>query len=752
MKKLTLLTCAFMASTMAFAQTNLALNKTAKASSVSIENNGGYTADKAIDGDTGTKWASQYQDKEGTSDENKLTDEQRDAQWFYVDLGSTQKINTIKMSVDNQPAANFDIRIANEISTEDPTSSGTAVLTAQSSEGNNYNTYKFDDVEGRYVIIDFNKRATGWGYGINELEVYNIDYNQMILASFTIPSFVIYNAEGVTVPASLLNTNNEAFTGDITFTATKDATVTLENGQLTINANASGTYVITAKAGEVELKRTIYLLADDDAPAAPAEEEIVTPVYSNTDTKYNSSVIWTGIWNEQAETNMAEVTLNGQIMKPIGAAGCLIIGNTVENLFNGATIGYKPSSETGTTFHIELFTARNTTGSISFEQSNLEETKIATEAGKWASFDIDVANATNLHTITLKLDKIDGIYPNVLVANVYFSNKEVTPAIPAISEQPDSNGVYKLTGMANNAEQVNSLLTDKNKTAYDLRELTIDESINSFEVANPNAMIVVTEDQATRLNGMKNLCTTDNTYFFSVKQYELTDGYPVYTTKFISTKGFGYKYTRNFDATKYVTTYLPTATTVPEGITAYTFDNVSEADGTATYTFKKVENGQLAAQTPYILYVTKDTELTASISGNEGDNIDLNLAEDHENSTDLGETGVTFHGTYQTLTGNGTQYALYDNTDTESIVLKKVDGGTIGAFRGYFTISGTSSDAKNIRFAFNDNTTGISAIATENIKNDGVYSIDGRFINANGSVKNLAKGLYIVNGKKVIVK
>ena len=53
--------------------TDLALNKTATASSVE---NGGTPASAAVDGNTGTRWSSQFSDP----------------QWLQVDLGSTQNI------------------------------------------------------------------------------------------------------------------------------------------------------------------------------------------------------------------------------------------------------------------------------------------------------------------------------------------------------------------------------------------------------------------------------------------------------------------------------------------------------------------------------------------------------------------------------------------------------------------------------------------------------------------------------------
>ena len=70
--------------------------------------------------------------------------------------------------------------------------------------------------------------------------------------------------------------------------------------------------------------------------------------------------------------------------------------------------------------------------------------------------------------------------------------------------------------------------------------------------------------------------------------------------------------------------------------------------------------------------------------------------------------------------------------------------GTIGGNKAYLTYSG--SLAREF-FSFNE-ATGISATLNDNVEmiNDNVYDLQGR------SVSQPTKGLYIVNGKKVIIK
>ncbi len=49
-------------------------------------------------------------------------------------------------------------------------------------------------------------------------------------------------------------------------------------------------------------------------------------------------------------------------------------------------------------------------------------------------------------------------------------------------------------------------------------------------------------------------------------------------------------------------------------------------------------------------------------------------------------------------------------------------------------------------------TSGINAITAEKMVNTHVYTLDGRLVNSHGSLSGLQKGIYIVNGKKYVIK
>lgn len=76
-------------------------------------------------------------------------------------------------------------------------------------------------------------------------------------------------------------------------------------------------------------------------------------------------------------------------------------------------------------------------------------------------------------------------------------------------------------------------------------------------------------------------------------------------------------------------------------------------------------------------------------------------------------------------------------------------GATIPQFRCYFFVTDERTDATPIKVRFgSDSLTGISSMTADDTKvNTSVYSVDGRKLN---DLDNLKKGIYIVNGRKVV--
>jgi len=118
------------------------------------------------------------------------------------------------------------------------------------------------------------------------------------------------------------------------------------------------------------------------------------------------------------------------------------------------------------------------------------------------------------------------------------------------------------------------------------------------------------------------------------------------------------------------------------------------------------------------------------------------------------ETGSTdtndnhLQGTMKTITNPGNAYVL--NKKSAGVGFYKLTSdGTIGAHKAYLTYDGTF-DSREF-FAF-DEATGIVELKNSRIEelksDDAWYTLDGRL----QGKKPTTKGLYIVNGKKVVIK
>ena len=190
-----------------------------------------------------------------------------------------------------------------------------------------------------------------------------------------------------------------------------------------------------------------------------------------------------------------------------------------------------------------------------------------------------------------------------------------------------------------------------------------------------------------------------------------------YCPKTISSAGIG-------------TLYLPYAVTIPTGVTAYQFD---ATDNKTYVTLKQISEGNpISAGTPVYLTATAGTTYNFYATSNDINETNNNgfVKGTKEDIT----TGVTDN--YLTLglkNDTGTDYGFY-----------LYQGSTIAANTCY--IEKSAATAKGFTLSFDGGTTAIdSAIATAEPAMKVYYDLQGR------RVLNPTKGLYIVNGKKVVI-
>ena len=154
--------------------------------------------------------------------------------------------------------------------------------------------------------------------------------------------------------------------------------------------------------------------------------------------------------------------------------------------------------------------------------------------------------------------------------------------------------------------------------------------------------------------------------------------------------------------------------------------------------FSKVEN--MEANTPYIVYFSTE----------KSDPMYFGVKVENTEAKSVNNSGnFTFKGNY---TAGMNMDGLYGvaTIDGEQKIVKGSTNSTLPATCAYFTNSGTMEDAYAIRLE-GEEITGINAINNGVAEDGAVYNLQGVKV-SDTSMKNLPAGLYIMNGKKFIIK
>lgn len=192
---------------------------------------------------------------------------------------------------------------------------------------------------------------------------------------------------------------------------------------------------------------------------------------------------------------------------------------------------------------------------------------------------------------------------------------------------------------------------------------------------------------------------------------------------------------------QYGTYYTEDAFVMPEGVTGYT---ITEKNGESlTLNAAYPANEVVPAKTALLLKATEkpatNQEFTYTIV----------------NSTAAAPADNLLHGSVEAtethVEGATAYYKLAEGDEGLGFYWANANGTafTNGANKAYLAIT-TGSLSQMRGFSFESMTTGINNVVanTNNSKNAVIYDLNGRRVNS----LNAAKGVYIVNGKKVIVK
>ena len=107
----------------------------------------------------------------------------------------------------------------------------------------------------------------------------------------------------------------------------------------------------------------------------------------------------------------------------------------------------------------------------------------------------------------------------------------------------------------------------------------------------------------------------------------------------------------------------------------------------------------------------------------------------------------SFTGTIPAVTLTGNNYFYFTTANT---LKPLISGNSILALRGYMEALDGSNGAKELPFTIDDTTTGIIRLSQDGMEivEGDIYDLQGR----KWSNGQLSKGIYIINGKKIVVK
>ena len=151
----------------------------------------------------------------------------------------------------------------------------------------------------------------------------------------------------------------------------------------------------------------------------------------------------------------------------------------------------------------------------------------------------------------------------------------------------------------------------------------------------------------------------------------------------------------------------------------------------------------IPAGTPFIIkWATKETPATDLVSPVfTGVTIDNTM-----NNADF--TGGTFKGTYSPIVWNTENKSILF-VGTNNTLYWPTAGGHVNACRAYFDLGSASAREFVMNFDGENEVTSLpQPLQKEGSQADAWYTLDGRKLNG----KPTTKGLYIHNGKKVIIK
>ena len=399
--------------------------------------------------------------------------------------------------------------------------------------------------------------------------------------------------------------------------------------------------------------------------------------------------------------------------------------------------GIEPvSDEDG--YYIELVPGRTTTRlhTIASALRNDGSVRVISYSMKNALFKGEHGAVAEI-TVKAAGDLKAGTY-QIKATNVVLSGKDAVAVYPPVTVATalagnGGEGALALVGSYDEATlsdfsdalSANTSITSVNlKGAYNVEQA-------SLTSGNPNMLVFVGD--GVKMNNVANV--VENGICANLK---LDENY-AYSSPFAFTAQQA-TFNRSFTAGKKSTVYLPFSVDNPQSYgTFFAFERFDAEQGQVYFQ----EASQLAANTAYVFKPTVETLTFANVE----------VATTPANQSEVTEAGL--YGTFVPVT---TPVKLFDGMNVygyaaNDIPAQGIQAGqfvkagnkvSVASFRSFLALPALQSP-RSVGCLFSGETTGIDSVVKEN-GSDVLYNLKGQRVN------QTSKGMYIKNGKKVIVK
>ena len=711
MKKFFIFAFAAITALATWGQTNLALNQPAIATS--------GAAQVGNDGSNDSRWESGH----GVDPQN-----------WQVDLGEAQTFNSVVILWEGAYGKSFQILAGDNVDADGWLTDGEVVaeVTDQVLAGFPYKqVLSFDAVTHRYVQFHGIARGTGYGYSFWEFEVYNLE-EELKVTSLSIAAertnAVVGDNVNFTVTAKdQMGGNIEP--GTLTWSSTNPAVGTVTDGVFT--ALAAGTTVISVTAGDVTSNEVTMNVAAEAVPAPTANAN------EPTDLELNVIAIYSATYGKGLQDNNPGWGIGGGAPNPLYSSieeVALVEGDAHKTVhvkgagMNSRTKNAVAPNADYNTAHVALYPFSATKCKIFGD--NAYDNAIEFDGlvpGQWNYVTIEGAAFTQNYMCIELVGEYEFYLDHFYLAKPAVEDN-VNPTLDK-AELVKANAlsvVVALKATDDKAEVINYLITDQNGATYNAKGdngVEIEHTVSGLKAGTDYTFTIVAQDEnANTSDALTVQATTTALTAAPASTQAAEDVISIYSDAYTTaTPNLGY-----YDWGS------PTRFT---GITI---------DGNPTLQFENMDYYGLGFNTQ--LDVTEMDFLHIDIYSDQAGTLGIVPiwwnAEANANFPEIRSIVNYSAGEWSSIDIPMSDFEDVTRGDSNLAHQLKLDYG-----------NGANILIDNI-FFWKERVTAVTDVKVSNVRNNGiVYSIDGRIVKTGATdLSGLTGGIYIFNGKKVLVK